>query len=126
MPPAAKRAVTLLLIPLLCCGALLFFCVRNPYTLFLGRYLQGNSGSHILVCQDGMPIVMRDCSRDDALFAGLSDGDRVLVLHSGIAESYPGQSGAYFCLRLGGGAPSDLPADTLEQLTQLGWLSASI
>ena len=126
MPPAVKRAVTLFLIPLLCCGALLFFHTQNPYTLSLGRYLQGNSGSHILVRQDGTPIVMRDCSRDDALFAGLSDGDRVLVLHDAVLESYPGRSGAYFCLRLGDGAHSDLPADTLEQLTQLGWLSAPI
>lgn len=123
MRPAAKRPLLLILLPLFCCGLLFFFCSRHSLCLSPGLYLRGNGGTDMVILQSGAPIIMRDRSRDGALFDGLSDGDRVLVLHTGIAESYPGQSTAYLCLRLGGGSAADLPADTLEQLAQLGWLS---
>ena len=125
MGPVSRRAAAAAFGLLVCCAAFLFFSSRNPYCLSLGNYLRGSSGSHILICEDGSPIVLNDRSRDADLFDRLSDADRVLVLHDAALESYPARSAAYFCFRLGDGSPSDLPAPTLEELAQLGWLSAS-
>ena len=113
------------LLILFCLGLfLLFWCVSGSKGLSTGRYLMSSNGSHIFIDASGSPIVMGDHSSNGALFAGLEDGDRILVLHDGIAESYPARSGAYWCFRLESGTRKDLPAATLEQLTQLGWLTA--
>ena len=124
MRPAAKPAAAAVLALVLCCAAALFFWLQSACCLSWGQYLRGSSGAHILVCGSGTPIVLDDRSRDADLFDGLSDGDRILVLHDAVLESYPARSAAYFCLRLGAGTRSDLPGPTLEELTQLGWLSA--
>ena len=124
MRSAAKPAAAAVLALLLCCAAALFFWFQSACCLSWGHYLRGSSGAHILLRESGTPIVLNDRSRDSHLFDGLSDGDRVLVLHDAVLESYPARSAAYFCLRLGAGTRSDLPGPTLEELTQLGWLSA--
>ena len=51
----------------------------------------------------------------------LEDGDRILVLHSGVLTSYPGQAGVYTVFRLGGGSASDIPEGVPEELRDMGW-----
>ena len=63
-----------------------------------------------------------DSSKDQDLFAGLSSGDKILVIHGLIMESYPGQTHAYYCLRLEAGSLADIPQDVLERLREMGWL----
>lgn len=91
--------------------------------MFIGRYLQASNGTHIIIGGQNRPVVLRDRFVSDSMFEGLEDGDRVLVVCDGINESYPAQSSAYFCMRLERGNATDLPDDTLRQLTELGWLS---
>lgn len=93
--------------------------VSAPLT---GRFLLGDQNTPILIAPSGAPIVLTDRTGSD-LFAGLSDGDRILVILSPVAETYPARAGAYFCLRLGGGTPEDLPRQTLQTLAELGWLT---
>lgn len=98
-------------------GALLR--VGSPIT---GRFLLGDQNTPILIDDSGTPIVLTD--RTDAhLFSGLSDGDRILVFASPVAETYPARAGVYFCFRLSGGTPEDLPQHTLQSLSELGWLT---
>ena len=85
----------------------------------VGRYLAGADGSHLVVL-DGSPIVM--ASENEAQFRGLSDGDLILIFNDGIETSFPGRTGVYACLRLASGNAADIPAKTLEELRQLGWL----
>lgn len=119
-----KYALIALLL-LFCLGLLLlFWCVSGRKGLSTGRYLLADNGSHILIDASGGPIVMGDRTSGGQLFSGLEDGDRILVLHDGVAESYPARSGGYWCLRLSHGTRADLPEDTLAQLTQLGWLAS--
>lgn len=94
-------------------------------SVMLGRYLQAGDGSHIMIDRQGTPIILGDRSRTGDLFQGLEDGDRVLFLCSDIQESYPARSRAYWCFRLERGTAADLPADTLGQLKELGWLPAT-
>ena len=51
----------------------------------------------------------------------LENGDEVLVLHDGINESYPGQTGAYAIFKLKDGDIDDISAEVLTSLTELGW-----
>lgn len=91
-------------------------------SLLTGRFLLGDPDTPILIDASGTPIVLTDRTGSD-LFAGLSDGDRILVVLSPVAETYPARAGAYFCLRLDRGSAEDLPRHTLQTLAELGWLS---
>lgn len=71
---------------------------------------------------DSSPIGMSNQSWDKELFEDLDTGDKILVLHDGIAESYPGQTGAYFCIRLEEGSSEDVPTQVIEALIELGYV----
>lgn len=71
---------------------------------------------------DNSPIAMSNQSGDEELFEGLSTGDKILVVHDGIAESYPGQTGAYFLWKLEEGSSADVPTQVLEALEELGYI----
>lgn len=90
--------------------------------LTIGRCLVAENGSYMLI-DENSPIVMSDRSSGKDLFSGLSTGDKILVIHDGIAESYPGQTGAYFCLRLSKGDISHISEEVITSLKELGWLS---
>lgn len=94
---------------------------HQGYGLTIGRCLVTESGSYMLI-DENAPIEMSDRSSDQDMFSGLSTGDQILVLHDGIATSYPAQTGAYFCLRLSHGDISDIPEQVITELTDLGWL----
>lgn len=69
------------------------------YGLSVGRCLIDYNGSCILVVGD-TPIYM---SGDDKQLEGLEKGDKLIVLHGGIEESYPARTGVYFIFRYGSG-----------------------
>lgn len=103
---------------ILVCG----FLLRGK-SITVGRYLSSNGGDMLI---DGSsPIVMSDLSAKQALFDNLQSGDKILVVHNGVNESYPGQTGAYFCMKLEGGNDSDIPREVITSLTELGWLGVS-
>lgn len=104
---------------LLAVAAGLFF--SRGYSMTTGRCLIADNGSVMLV--DGnSPIVLSNRTKNEKLFGGLSTGDKLLVLHDGIDDSYPGGTGACFVMKLSGGSRSDIPEDVLTQLQDLGWL----
>ena len=111
------RLVVLTLVLALTLG--IGWMAHRQITPNVGRYLAGAAGSHLVVL-DGSPIVM--ASENEAQFRGLSDGDLILIFNSGIETSFPGRTGVYACLRLASGDAADIPAKTLEELRQLGWL----
>ncbi|MGE4276299.1 MAG: hypothetical protein AB7E30_03865 [Lawsonibacter sp.] len=125
MKLTARRLFVLVLVLIgLSMAAVSWWAVTGNY-IFTGRYLRADNSTHIIIDRQNSPVVMRNRSASDSMFDGLEDGDRVLVVCGGIHESYPAQSSAYFCLRVGRGGADDLPADTLRQLAELGWLSLS-
>lgn len=92
--------------------------------LTVGRCLVADNGSYLLI--DGnAPIVMSNRKYKEGLFDGLETGDKILVLHDGIAESYPGQTGAYWCWKQEDGTVEDIPETVLSELTEMGWMYAA-
>lgn len=81
-------------------------------------YIETAHGHMLLI--EGSPISV---SGRDGLFDDLTTGDQVLVVHGPIAESYPGQAKAYLCIKQPGDKKGDIPADVIQSLQELGWLS---
>lgn len=70
---------------------------------------------------DQSPILLSDRTGKNSPFDSLKSGDRILVLHDGIQESYPARTGVYALWKTGSGTVSDLPQSVLNTLAELGW-----
>ena len=86
-----------------------------------GLYLEAKNDSSMMIV-DNSPIIMSGRS-DRNIFDGLESGDRILVIHSSIAQSYPSQTGAYAVIKLWGGDASDISSDVIENLMSMGWIT---
>lgn len=105
----------------ICCFAVLWILTAKGFGASVGRCLVSDNGSYMLI-RGNSPIVMSDRSNQKDLFTKLQTGDKILVVHDGIDESYPGGTGAYMILKLGDGDVEDIPETVLSELTELGWL----
>ena len=105
---------------LLVCAGLLWYMVSHSMDFSVGRCLVADNGSYMFI--DGnSPIVMSNRKDKEGLFSDLETGDKILLLHDGIAESYPGRTGAYWCMKLEDGTQADIPEQIMEELAELGW-----
>ena len=101
--------------------SLLCGCVANKLDFWVeGICLVSDNGFVLLIVKDE-PIVLHDRT-DGGLFGGIQTGDRIRVLHDGIAESFPANAGVYRVEHLGKGSIDDISPKTLDMLRQLGWL----
>ena len=87
-----KRGLIFAAAVLLLAGAVLWGASRRSLSLSVGHCLVGDNGSCMLVV-DNSPIQLSDRTKNVPLPGGLSTGDKILVLHDGVAESYPARTG---------------------------------
>lgn len=92
------------------------------YSVSTGQVLITDNNSHMIII-DNSPIVMSNQSKNEKIFAGLTNGDEIMIVHDGIQESYPGGTGVYYCKKLADGEYKDLPERTLLSLAEMGWIS---
>ena len=100
------------------------FMNAKGYGMSSGRVLIARDDTYMLVVDENSPMRMSDRSESGDLFDGLRTGDKLIVIHNGIAESYPSQTGAYFIIKLGRGSIDDIPDKIIDELTQMGWLTS--
>ena len=86
-----------------------------------GIYLEARNNTPMMIVENSPMKMSRRIDRD--IFDGLENGDRILVIHSAIAESYPAQTGAYAVIKLWGGDASDISSDVIENLMSMGWIT---
>lgn len=98
------------------------FIIHKGYGMTVGRALLSDSNTYMLI-DENSPIVMSTKNDKDTFFKNIQTGDKILVIHSGIEESYPAQTGAYLCIKLEDGSVSDINSEVLIQLAEMGWLS---
>lgn len=84
-----------------------------------GIILRADNGACLLI-KGSEPIVLSGMSKNQ--LEKLETGDKVFVAHGGIAESYPAQTSAYFCIRLSKG--HEINKDVMSILSELGWIQS--
>lgn len=112
--------VILVLAPFLIIG--FFAAVRSGYGCSVGRYLEASDRSGMVILGNA-PVQMSNQTEWD-LLAGLATGDKILVIHDGMDQSYPGRTGVYAVWKLGDGDRDDIPPTVVDSLIELGWLAA--
>lgn len=119
MKRTAWRIVTIsFIVVLIAAACLVGVAAYRGISFSEAVYIETDHGNMLLI--EGSPISM---SSGDSLFDGLTDGDKVFVVHGPIAESYPGQAKAYLCIKQPGDEKGDIPDDVIRSLQELGWLS---
>lgn len=95
----------------------------NSLTLGIhtGVVLKSDNGTCFLVSHNS-PIRLCDYSQEGRQYDHLSDGDKILVFHNGINESYPASTFSYLTIKLDDGSIEDVPQGVIDSLTQLGWI----
>ena len=88
----------------------------------IGRYLKATNGEHLLVINNSV-TVLRDVSDLFSPFDCIQTGDKLLVFHDVVQETYPSRTDAYYVIRLEMGKFSDIPDKVIANLSQLGWLN---
>ena len=89
------------------------------YGITIGTYFETNDNVAILISKN-TPILMSSNHNGD-MFNEFSQGDTMLVVHDGIAESYPAKTIAYFVSKVKDGSVDDVSQNVLDELTKLGW-----
>ncbi len=89
------------------------------YGISIGRLYFADNGTY-LIDSDDMAMRVFDCRDDKELFKDYQNGDKVILFHDGVEETYPAQTGGYriFCLSKGDGTYK--PADAVLGIGILG------
>ena len=94
--------------------------IYKGYDVSTGVYLESKDGAAILICEK-TPIQMSNRTERE-LFDSLNIGDKILVFHDGIAESYPAGTGVYAVFKINDGTTGAIPSSVLDELIELGWI----
>ena len=88
----------------------------------VGRYLKSTNGEHLLVINNSVTI-LNDVSDLFTPFDQIQTGDKLLVFHDAVEETYPARTDAYYAIRLEMGTIDDIPDKVIANLSMLGWLN---
>lgn len=88
--------------------------------LSTGRIIIADNGSYLLV-NDSL-TKMNNLSKEKDIFKDLTNGDFVIIGHTATAESYPAQTGVYWCIKIKNGERKDIPDNFIEDLYTMGWI----
>ena len=97
--------------------------VNKGYGISTGLYLEAKDGQALFI-RDNSPIEMSNRTKRE-MFDNFDIGDKILVIHDGIAETYPGRTGVYAVFKIGNGTTGDIPQNVVNQLIELGWLETA-
>ena len=117
IPVGIISAILVLII--ICVGVF----ISKGFGVSEGIYLETKDGSAIIVCKR-TPIAMSNRTNLD-LFDNLEIGDKILVIHDGIAESYPARTGAYAVFKRNDGVTGAIPPSVIEEMIELGWIDSA-
>ena len=114
-----KIILCVFLAVVLICAAAVGYLIHQGYGASVGRILVTDSYRMLIV--EETPTVLSD-PRGVGLLENLKTGDYVLVIHDGITDNYPSHTCAYFIVTLTHGTQDDLSPETLDRLSELGWI----
>ncbi|MBR5264992.1 MAG: hypothetical protein IKV63_00085 [Clostridia bacterium] len=95
------------------------FILANSIGISTGVCIKADNGRYLILL-DNSPVAMHQRSGEKNIFENLDTGDRILAVHSGVMETFPGKMGVYFLIKLDSGHP--VPDEAITQLKDLGWM----
>ena len=109
------------ILPLCIVVGVIVFCVvavfafgailsAQGFGISTGRLYFADNGTY-LIDSDDMAMRVSDCTNDADLFKGYQNGDKVILFHNGVEESYPAQTGGYYIIHTSKGDGTYKPAD---------------
>lgn len=104
--------------------AVVIISFNRGYGATVGRALVTDGGSYLLI-DENSPIEMSTKSNKEDFFKDIKTGDKILVIHDGINETYPGETRAYLCIKLSEGTINDIDKNVISELSEMGWISAA-
>ena len=113
--------VSILLLLFAICFVVFGIASFKGYGVMEGKVLVTNTG-YMIIDDDNSPITMSNQSENEEIFKGLTSGDKILIVHDGVQESYPGGTGVYYCKKLADGEYKDLPEQVIVSLIELGYI----
>lgn len=102
--------------------ATVLLMLKNNINLSIGTCIAAENGNYLIVL-DHSPVVMHQRPGKENVFADLNTGDKIFIVHDGIEQSYPGQTGLHFILKLSDGSERDVPSEVITELQEMGWLN---
>ncbi len=94
--------------------------VQQGYGITVGRYLK-STGGHMLIA--GNSATTMSAQNGDSMFEGLTTGDKIVVVHGLIMETYPAQTDVLYCFKQEDGGWSDISVELLTDLANMGWVN---
>lgn len=89
------------------------------YGISVGKLYFADNGTY-LIDEDDKAMRISDQSDDGDLFKGYANGDRILVIHDGVEESYPPCTCGHYAFRFSKGDGTYKPADEVLGIEYLG------
>ena len=106
--------IALCLVAVVAFGAILS---AKGFGISTGLLYFAENGTY-LIDSDDMAMRVSDRSDDEDLFEGYQNGDKVILFHDGVNETYPAQTGGYRVIRLSKGDGTYKPADEVLGIVQ--------
>ena len=97
--------------------------INRGYGVSTGVYLESKDGPAILI-SERTPIAMSSNHNGD-MFSELEKGDKIVVIHNGIMESYPAKTHVYAVFKINDGVTGTIPPSVIEELMDLGWIDSA-
>ena len=130
---------SVLAVLIIVCLILFGIMAKKELGFSTGRYLAGRDGVSLVVTDDApdgitdpkereryiSPVVMSNRTERE-LFKKLKTGDKILFVHGGIKESYPGGTGVYAVFKLEDGSIENIPKKIISDLMAMGWLESAV
>lgn len=90
-----------------------------------GFFLPCTNGSYLLIIDNYGPTELTPEDGDNSVFSEFSAGDRVRAVHGILLETYPAMTTFSNIEKLSEGDLSDIPAELLYDLEEMGWIAVS-
>lgn len=90
-----------------------------------GFFLPCTNGSYLLLIDNYGPTELTPEDGDTGIFSQFTAGDRVKVVHGILLETYPAMTTFYSIEKLSEGDISDISAEILYDLEEMGWIAIS-
>lgn len=90
-----------------------------------GYFLPCTNGSYLLIIDNYGPTELTPEDGDNSVFSEFSAGDRVKAVHGILLETYPAMTELFSIEKLSEGDISDIHAELLYDLEEMGWIAIS-